>query len=126
MRVVKPYVLHSTLKIIYYSYFHSVMRYGLIFWGSSAESIKIFRLQNRIIRIMMGYKRNQSCRELFYKLGILSLPSQYIFNLLIFLNKNKSITNLEIHSHNTRQHKNFHQPSVRLAKCQKGVDYLGV
>ena len=76
----------------------------------------------------MVYKRNQSCRELFYKLGILSLPSQYIFNLLIFLNKNKNqfITNFETHSHNTRQHKNFHQPSVRLAKCQKGVDYLGV
>ena len=31
MRVVKRYVLHSTLKIIYYSYFHSVMTYGLIY-----------------------------------------------------------------------------------------------
>ena len=33
MRAVKPYVLHSTLKIIYYSYFHSVKTYGLIFWA---------------------------------------------------------------------------------------------
>jgi hypothetical protein len=62
MRAVKPYVLQNTLKLIYYSYFHSIMTYGLIFWGSSTESIKIFRLQKRIIRIMVGYKRNQSCR----------------------------------------------------------------
>jgi hypothetical protein len=32
MRAVKPYVLQNTLKIIYYSYFHSIMTYGLIFW----------------------------------------------------------------------------------------------
>jgi len=44
MRTVKPYVHHNTLKIIYYSHFHSVITYGLIFWGSSMESIKIFRL----------------------------------------------------------------------------------
>ena len=94
MRTVKPYVLHNTLKMIYYSYFHSVMSYGLIFWGSSTESIKIFRLQKRIIRIMMGYKRNQSCRELFHKLGILSLPSQYIFSILIQGGSNMTGTDL--------------------------------
>ena len=45
MRAVNPNVLHNTLKIIYYSYFHSILTYGLIFWGSSTESNKIFRLQ---------------------------------------------------------------------------------
>jgi hypothetical protein len=128
MRAVKPYVLHNTLKIIYYSSFHSVMTYGLIFWGSSTESIKIFRLQKRIIRIMMGYKTNQSCRELFHKLGILSLPSQYIFCLLIFLNKNKNqlTVNSEVHNYATKQHTNFHLPSVTLTECQMGIGYLGV
>jgi hypothetical protein len=87
MRAVKPYVLQNTLKLIYYSYFHSIMTYGLIFWRSSTESIKIFRLQKRIIRIMVGYKRNQSCRELFRKLGILSLPSSIFFHYLYFLVK---------------------------------------
>jgi hypothetical protein len=108
MRAVKTYVLHNTLKIIYYSYFHSVMTYGFIFWGSSTESIKIFRLQKRMIRIMVRYKRNQSCRELFHKLGTLSLPSQYI------------------HNYATRQYTNFHLPSVSLTKYQKGIGYLGV
>ena len=40
--------------MIYYSYFHSIMTYGLTFWGNSPDSIETFRLQKKIIRIMMG------------------------------------------------------------------------
>jgi hypothetical protein len=49
---IKPYVTINTLKMIYYSYFHSIMTYGLLFWGNSPDSITIFRLQKRIIRIV--------------------------------------------------------------------------
>ena len=44
MRSVKPYVSKNTLKMIFYSYFQSVMTCGLLFWGQSSDSIKIFRL----------------------------------------------------------------------------------
>jgi len=33
MRLVKPYVTANTLKMIYYSYFHSIITYGLKFKG---------------------------------------------------------------------------------------------
>jgi hypothetical protein len=33
LRVVKPFWSQHSLKMVYYSYFHSVMTYGLIFWG---------------------------------------------------------------------------------------------
>jgi hypothetical protein len=104
------------------------MNYGLLFWGSSAESIKIFKLQKRMIRIMMGYKSNQSCRELFVTLEILPLPSHYILSLLIFLNKNRNhfTVNSAIYQYATRQQSNFHQPPANLTKYQKGICYLGV
>jgi len=35
MRSVKSYVSRQMLKVIYYSYFHSIMSYGIIFWGHS-------------------------------------------------------------------------------------------
>jgi hypothetical protein len=35
VKSVKPDVTISTLKMIYFSYFHSVMTYGLLFWGTS-------------------------------------------------------------------------------------------
>jgi hypothetical protein len=69
-----------------------------------------------------------SCRKLFINLEILPLPSQYILSLLMFMIRNRSqfLVNSEIHHINTRQHANFHQPSVNVAKYQKGVYYLGV
>ena len=114
--------------MIYYSYSHSVMTYGLLFWGNSPDSIKIFRLQKKIVRIMAGCRFRDSCRKLFINLEILPLPSQYILSLLIFMVRNRSqfLVNSEIHHINTRQHANFHQPSVNVAKYQKGVYYLGV
>jgi hypothetical protein len=78
MRSVKLYVSFHILKIIYYSNFHLVMTYGLLFWGHSSDR-RIFRLQKRLIRIMMGCRTDDSSRKLFAVLEILSLPSQYIF-----------------------------------------------
>ena len=128
MRSIKPFVTVNTLRMIYYSYFHSVMTYGLLFCGNSPGSIKIFRLQKKIIRIMTSCRSTDSCRKLFLNLEILPLPSQYTFSLLLFMlrNKNQFLVNSEIHHIDTRQHANFHQPSVNVTKYQKGVYYLGV
>jgi len=98
------------------------------FWGNSLDSIKIFRLQKKIIRIMMGCRSRDSCRKLFFNLEILPLPAQYILSLLLFMirNKNHFLINSEIYHINTRQHANLHQPSVNVTKYQKAVYYLSV
>jgi len=41
-------------------------------------------------------------------------------------NRSQFLVNSEIHHINTRQHANFYQPSVNVAKYQKGLFYLGV
>ena len=79
LRSVKPYVTINTLKMIYHFYFYSIMTYGLLFWGISPDSIKIFRLQKKIIRIMMGCRSKDSCRKLFFNLEILTLPFNTVF-----------------------------------------------
>jgi hypothetical protein len=128
LRSVKPYVTIKTLKMIYHFYFHSIMTYGLLFLGNSPDSIKIFRLQKKIIRIMMGCRSKDSCRKLFFNLEILTLLSQCILSLLLFMirNKNHFLVNSEIHHIDTRQQANFRQPSVNMAKYQKRLYYLGV
>jgi hypothetical protein len=30
---IKPFVIMDTLKMIYHSFFHSIINYGIIFWG---------------------------------------------------------------------------------------------
>jgi hypothetical protein len=42
MRSVRPSVSKESLQMIYYSYFHVVMSYGIIFWGNSPHSDSIF------------------------------------------------------------------------------------
>jgi hypothetical protein len=127
IRSAKPYVSHQTLKAIYYAYFHAIMSYGVTFWGQSPDSLKVFLLQKRVIRTMIGCGRRDSCRRLFVELGILVLPSQYIFCLL-FVVKNRKLfsSNKDLHLINTRQQLNFHQPSANLKKYQLGVYYLGI
>jgi len=69
----------DTLRTIYFSYFHSILSYGIIFWGNTAYSSDIFKIQKRIIRIMMNARNRDSCHQLFKNLKILPLKSQYIF-----------------------------------------------
>jgi len=93
-----------------------------------APSIRVFRLQKRIIRIMTGSRSKDSCIKLFTSLEILPLPSVYIFPLLRFVIKNKEFftTNNESHNYGTRQHLDFHYPSANLKKFQTGVHYMSV
>jgi hypothetical protein len=111
-RTVKPFLSQDSLKMIYFSYFHSIMTYGLILGGNSHCSNTIFRLQKRIIRINVGLRSRDSCREHFKKLNILPLQSQYILLLLIFVIGNRSYykENSDIHNTNTRTKSNLHQP----------------
>ena len=74
----------NTMKTIYNSYFNAIISYGLPFWGNSPRAIKIFRMQKRIVRIMMGCKNRVSCRNLFRRLEILPFVSQYILLLMFF------------------------------------------
>jgi hypothetical protein len=89
---------------------------------------KIFRMQNRLVRIIMGCRKEVSCRNLFQKLKILPLMSQYILSLMVFIikNKNQLTVNSETHNINTRQHTTLHQPTSNLTGYQKGFCCSGV
>jgi len=113
----------NTLKTIYYSYFNAIISYGLPFWGNSPHAIKIFRMQTRIFRIMMGCKNRVPCRNLFRRLEILPFVSQYILLLMLFVVKNKNlfILNSANHTKSTRQFNNFYQPIINSTTYQRAV-----
>jgi hypothetical protein len=128
IRSVKPYVSQQVLKMICYSYFHSITSYNKMSWGHFTSSRRVFRLQKRIIRIVMGCRSRDLCRKLFIKLKIFPLPSLYMLSLFLFVIKNEELftTNNEIHSICTRQHLNFHQPSANLTKHHTGMYYMSL
>jgi hypothetical protein len=104
------------------------MSYGIIFGGTQPYSDKIFKIQKRVIRIITNSRMRDSYRELFKKLEILPLYSQYIFSISIFLIKNEHLfyTNNQIHSIHTRFKTNLHLPTANLTKFQKGAYYSAI
>ena len=114
--------------MVYVSYFHSIMSYGIIFWGNSHHSVKIFKIKKRIIRIITNSNRYDTCRPLFKQFRILPLPSQYIFSVLLFVIKNKNLfqLNSQVHKIHTRSNDNLHLLSTGLTLVQKGVAYSGL
>jgi len=126
IRAIKP--LLNVLKMIYYSYFHSVMSYGIIFWGTSHFATNIFGIQKRMIRIITNRSKRDSCRSIFKQLQILTLPGQYVYSLLMFVNKSREcfLSNSNIHGRNTRNNLNLHLPTTNLKLVQKGVYHSAI
>jgi hypothetical protein len=54
IKALKHTVSNYMLYNIYFAHFQSKMRYSIIVWGGSKESIKILRLQKKVVRIMIG------------------------------------------------------------------------
>jgi hypothetical protein len=106
IRNVKPYMSIIALKAIYYYFF----------------------FQKKAIRIILGHGNRVSCRNLFGKLGILTLASQYILSLIMFVVQNKTLfpTNCDSHAVVTRQRQTLYLPQANLTIYQRGVNYAGV
>jgi hypothetical protein len=63
IRSVRPYMTQSSLVNIYYSLFHLVLSYGIVFWGQkcliSGRSLLLYQFTRRVIKmtviIIVGY-----------------------------------------------------------------------
>ena len=79
----------NTIKSIYYSCSHSIIKYGIFLRGNSSNSVKVFTLQKKTVRIRAGAQSRTSCRCIFKQLEILSLPCKYILSLMNFIIHNQ-------------------------------------
>jgi hypothetical protein len=106
------------LRLIYSALIESRMRYGIVLWGaaSRAEFLRVFRLQKRAVRIIAGVHRRLPCKIYFQSLQILTLPSLYIYEMLIYYSfKHDSIRiGTDVHGYNTRAREQHRQIPHRL------------
>jgi hypothetical protein len=119
---ISPYTRGDLLSLF------PLMIYGIIFWGNSTCSDNIFRLQKRIIRIIMGVRTRDSCGELFKIVKLIPLTSQYIFSLALFVDNNGTLfmEYSELHNIKTRNNANVFQPSSHLTVYQEVQHYFGI
>jgi len=128
LRNIKHIVPTYKLRVIYLTQIHSIISYGINFWGSSSYANKVFILQKKIIRIIINTVPRDSCREVFKSMEIMTLYSQYIYSLVSYTVNNKHLfdTINEIHNYKARNNNNLHHPIANLSKFNKGAYISGI
>lgn len=77
----------------------------VIIWDNSLEcqTQRVLRLQKRFIWIIVGFKKLESCWEVFKNLQIWIFPKWYIYETVIYYwIRCKPVYNGGLHSHNIR------------------------
>lgn len=125
MKILNQYLDNKVQKTVYHANFESVMRYGIIFWGSSYEVESIFIIQKRAIRTMLGMNFRQSCRGIFKCNNILTVYALYLYECLMFLYRNQNLfaQNISSTSYNTRR-QDLNYPKHRLSLTEKNPSYM--
>lgn len=115
----------NTVMVAYHGYFMSTATYAIFNWGHSPHSAVIFKLQRRCIRIMTGMRYRECCRHQFISLKILTFPSVYILQCLIFMKRNRSLysTHSDRHGYPTRGNADLVIGFRRLSKSRNGSGY---
>jgi len=115
------------LRSVYFANFHSHLRYDILFWGGDPQSMKILKLQKKVVRLICNVKRETSCRELFRTLNILPVPCVYIMETVYYIKLNNEglKQNLAKHDYKTRNRLDFKTQFCRTNIFKKSVNNLG-
>lgn len=118
----------SQLVALYYAQVESRLRYGVCLWGSSTLFPRVFVSQKRILRCIAGVPRGHTCRTLFERYRLLTLPAVYMFEICLYIysNKHKFLRVCDKHNLNTRHKNDLYLPLTKYLITGKSPDYLGV
>ncbi|KAG7309606.1 hypothetical protein JYU34_004074 [Plutella xylostella] len=85
-------------------------------------------MQKKIIRILAHIKNQESCKPYFIKMKILTLPCLYIYDISIFVfkNKEKFLQTKDTHSINTRNKNKLYLPPSRIKMLNESPHYMAV
>ena len=118
----------NALRTAYFGLFHPVSTYAILAWGHAPQMKRLFALQRRAIRILgrVGYR--DDCRHIFKAMGILTLPSVYILENLLWVQKNHDqyTSHEDLHNYETRNKNKLVPLYQRLTRCQSGPGFLAV
>jgi hypothetical protein len=94
----------EVLVAVYYAHIHSHLSYAVLAWGNDSSVRKLLILQKRAIRVICNVGFKTHCKPLFRRLKILTVPSIFILECLLYIKENLNLlpTNSVVHGHHTR------------------------
>ncbi|PSN33704.1 hypothetical protein C0J52_26701 [Blattella germanica] len=117
IRILKQYLNVQTL-------FH--LSYGIILWGNHTSVSKLLVIQKRCVRLICGAQYRKHCKPLFVHLGVLTLPSMYILDCLLYVKRNIQSFNYfsQVHFYNTRNNENIYLDKYKYSVTQRNYYYM--
>lgn len=110
-------------KAAYHGYFHSLIEYGLPFWGANNRIKEIFTLQKKALRATLNIKNQRtSCRGKFKNNNILTVVGNYILTVCTLIHKTVENYPHLNHNHQTRNKHKLIIPRVK----HNSYAYMGV
>jgi hypothetical protein len=129
IKSLKEILSPNVIQSIYFSKFHPLLRFGILFWGEAGGVVttRILKIQKRVLRSMVGVNSRTSCRQLFKELNILTIPSLYILEVICYIRKHHQLVQLNsnMHTCNTQRQKDIHIQSYSTAFYARSVINTG-
>jgi hypothetical protein len=122
--LLKKSMSEFALLFIYYGYLNSAVTRTIIFWGTIDKMLeKIFKIQKKAVRNIKGLKYLDSCKSHFAQLNMLTIPSLFIFNSIMYKRENEGsyISSNQIHNYNTRNSNKVAVPSHKTTLFEKSA-----
>lgn len=120
----------NVLKSVFYAHVQSHVSYGICVYGgtSNQNMTKILIGQKRALRAMLNFKSNESVKQYFTELKILTVYNLYILECIMVVknNINKFITYKDYHNYNTRNKNKIVTPRHNLELFAKKASYNGI
>lgn len=109
----------------YYAYIQSSIRYGIIMWGNSVDSKRIFKLQKACVRNIFGMQQADSCRPIFKREKILTLYGIYILEAVRFISGNRELFTecIRQHGYSTRNRDQLIPAKPNLTYIRNSVHF---
>jgi hypothetical protein len=135
--LIKRLMATATQKVamlVYYSHIQSKLQYGIILWGHSKETKRLFVIQKRAVRCMAGASTNptaelytkDTCKPLFRHFNILTLPCLYIYNTILYIVNNFNCNDNDVdHTYVTRAKGHMKTSRVLLKLTKQDPIYAG-
>lgn len=112
----------------YHGYIGSLLRYALLLWGNGCHANKVFIAQKQCIRAIADIVIPESCRPIFKKYRILTLPCMYIYELCYFVKTNPNLFERRIENcgFNSRYPNKLQLPIMRTTLFSKNAHVMAI